>query len=114
MKLHSARGLARVGAIVAILLGVLPVSAGVAQAQAPPQRVVSLTFNDGFVSQYTHARWVQMLFHEVCFLASANYSTCMAEYRPVDSRVLNQFLVWLRTSPLPAISVKTVRQVMGA
>jgi peptidoglycan/xylan/chitin deacetylase (PgdA/CDA1 family) len=54
MKLHWRGRLARVGATCAILLGVLQAGAGV--AQAAPATVVSLTFNDAFISQYTYAR----------------------------------------------------------
>jgi peptidoglycan/xylan/chitin deacetylase (PgdA/CDA1 family) len=57
--------------------------------------------------------WVQMIFHEICYRSKANFSSCMAGYRVVDSSVLNSFLSWLRTSAPAGTSVKTVKQVMS-
>jgi peptidoglycan/xylan/chitin deacetylase (PgdA/CDA1 family) len=56
MKPRRLRNLARLGAIVALALSVLSIGVVPAAAQAAPQTVVSLTFNDAFASQYTYAR----------------------------------------------------------
>lgn len=53
---HRPKILARLEVVCALALLALTIAAGPARAQAAPQTVVSLTFNDGFVSQYTYAR----------------------------------------------------------
>jgi peptidoglycan/xylan/chitin deacetylase (PgdA/CDA1 family) len=57
--------------------------------------------------------WVQLIFHEICYPGTGNYSSCMAGYRVVDSNALTQFISWLRTSAPAGTSVKTVKQVMS-
>ena len=56
--------------------------------------------------------WVQIVFHEVCY-PGTGFNTCMAGYRTVSSSVLTQFISWMRTTPPPAASIKTVKQVMS-
>lgn len=48
--------LVRTGVVCLLLAAGLPVMAGTAQAQTAPQTVVSLTFNDSLITQYTNAR----------------------------------------------------------
>jgi peptidoglycan/xylan/chitin deacetylase (PgdA/CDA1 family) len=57
--------------------------------------------------------WVQLVFHEVCYEGSANYSSCMSGYRPVSDADLVQFLDWMKLSAPPATTVKTVAEVMS-
>jgi hypothetical protein len=54
-----------------------------------------------------------MVFHEICYAGSANYSACMSAYRPVSDTVLNDFLDWMSTSAPTATTVKSVAEVMG-
>ncbi len=63
--------------------------------------------------------WVPLTFNQVCRQGDANYSTCMASSKPVDSAVFSQFLDWLgnagQTGGAPTGTVvRTVRQAMGA
>jgi peptidoglycan/xylan/chitin deacetylase (PgdA/CDA1 family) len=53
---HRPKILGRLEVICALALLALTIGAGPARAQAAPQTVVSLTFNDAFVSQYNYAR----------------------------------------------------------
>jgi peptidoglycan/xylan/chitin deacetylase (PgdA/CDA1 family) len=63
--------------------------------------------------------WVPLVFNQVCRQGDANYSTCMASSKPIDSAVFSQFLDWLANAgqaggaPTDTV-VKTVRQTMGA
>ena len=54
------------------------------------------------------------VFHQICSQQydPANYSTCMADYGPIDFPVLNQFLDWLQNNPPPNTTIETVGQVM--
>ena len=47
--------------------------------------------------------WVTLVFHQICSQQydPANYSTCMADYGPIDFPVFNQFLDWLQNNPPP-------------
>lgn len=63
--------------------------------------------------------WVPLVFNQVCRQGDANYSTCMASSKPIDSAVFSQFLDWLaaagQSGGAPADTVvKTIRQAMGA
>ncbi|MEV8376290.1 polysaccharide deacetylase family protein [Kribbella sp. NPDC056861] len=60
--------------------------------------------------------WVPMIFHEICYQGTAKYAACMADYRPIDSVVIDQFLDWA-VAPANAsrgISIKSVAEVMGS
>ncbi|NEA30396.1 polysaccharide deacetylase family protein [Streptomyces sp. SID13031] len=57
--------------------------------------------------------WVPMLFHEICYQGTTNYAACMADYRPVDSVVISQFLDWAATQTSRGISIKSVAEVMN-
>lgn len=59
--------------------------------------------------------WVPMLFHEICYQGTSNYAACMADYRPIDAAVFNQFLDWLNAPAQTSrgISVKDVAEVMN-
>ena len=58
--------------------------------------------------------WVTLVFHQICSQQydPANYSTCMADYGPIDFPVFNQFLDWLQNNPPPNTTIETVGQVM--
>jgi peptidoglycan/xylan/chitin deacetylase (PgdA/CDA1 family) len=58
--------------------------------------------------------WVTLVFHQICSQQydPANYSTCMADYGPIDFPVFNQFLDWLQTNAPPNTTIETVGQVM--
>jgi len=65
--------------------------------------------------------WVQIVIHRVCSQTydSANYSSCLNSWRPMELDTLNGFLDWTaaagQAGGAPAGSVvRTVRQVLGA
>lgn len=65
--------------------------------------------------------WVQIVVHRVCSQTydSANYSSCLNSWRPMELDTLNGFLDWMaaagQTGGAPAGSVvQTVRQTIGA
>ena len=53
-------------------------------------------------------------FNQVCDQADPTYSTCMGTSKPIDSAVLSSFLDWLQNGAPAGVSVKTIRDVMGA
>jgi peptidoglycan/xylan/chitin deacetylase (PgdA/CDA1 family) len=57
--------------------------------------------------------WLPTLYHQVCFQGDANYSSCMAGYRPIDNATLDAFLAWLGQEGERGVSVKNVAQVMS-
>jgi peptidoglycan/xylan/chitin deacetylase (PgdA/CDA1 family) len=57
--------------------------------------------------------WVQLLFHQVCFRLSVDYSQCMAGYRPVDSAALRNFVIWLQQRASAGVRTRTVQQAMA-
>jgi peptidoglycan/xylan/chitin deacetylase (PgdA/CDA1 family) len=58
--------------------------------------------------------WLPIPFNQVCDQADSTYSSCMAGTKPIDGSVLSAFLDWLQNGAPAGVSVKTVRQVMGA
>jgi peptidoglycan/xylan/chitin deacetylase (PgdA/CDA1 family) len=70
---------------------------GVRVLGAPDNGPVTLQWMQSAVTAATNSPgggWVPMLFHRVCHRGTAEYSTCMATYRPVDAAVIDQFLTW--------------------
>jgi peptidoglycan/xylan/chitin deacetylase (PgdA/CDA1 family) len=58
--------------------------------------------------------WVPISFNDVCAQSDPNYSKCMHGYQPMDASVLSAFLDWLQDGAPAGVSVKPVRDVMGA
>jgi peptidoglycan/xylan/chitin deacetylase (PgdA/CDA1 family) len=58
--------------------------------------------------------WVPISFNDVCAQSDPNYSKCMRGYQPTDASVLSAFLDWLQDGAPAEVSVKPVRDVMGA
>jgi peptidoglycan/xylan/chitin deacetylase (PgdA/CDA1 family) len=63
--------------------------------------------------------WVPFVFHEICSQAydSANYSSCLTSWAPVELDTFNAFLDWLQNAGQPGgapagTSVQTVRDVI--
>ena len=64
--------------------------------------------------------WVQLVFHQVCSQTydPANYSSCIADWGPVELSTFNSFLDWLQNSGQPGgaparTQVETVSQVIN-
>jgi peptidoglycan/xylan/chitin deacetylase (PgdA/CDA1 family) len=57
--------------------------------------------------------WVVLVFHEICSSSSSDYATCMGSYKPVQDTTFTAFLDWLKNTPPPNTSVKTVAEVMS-
>ena len=57
--------------------------------------------------------WLPTLFHQICYVGTPEYGTCMAGYRPIDDQTIDAFLGWIESQPERNISVKTVADVMG-
>ena len=57
--------------------------------------------------------WLPLIFHAVCYQGTADYRSCMAGYRPVDSRVVDAFLGWLARQKGRGIRVLDMAEVMG-
>src|SRR5262249_29854674 len=57
--------------------------------------------------------WLPIPFNQVCDANDPNYASCMASSKPIDDTVLSAFLDWLQNGAPAAVSVKTVRAVMG-
>ncbi|MDQ1482685.1 MAG: hypothetical protein QOF35_761, partial [Actinomycetota bacterium] len=58
--------------------------------------------------------WLPLSFNQVCDQADSTYSTCMGSSKPIDDTVLSAFLDWLQNGAPAGVTVKTVRDVMGA
>jgi peptidoglycan/xylan/chitin deacetylase (PgdA/CDA1 family) len=64
--------------------------------------------------------WVQIVIHRVCSQTydSANYSRCLASWRPIELDTLNGFLDWMQNAGQPGGApagavLQTVRQTIG-
>ena len=64
--------------------------------------------------------WVPLVFHQVCSQTfdPAEYSTCIADYGPIELDTLNAFLDWLNTAGQPGgaparTTVQTVSQLIN-
>lgn len=58
--------------------------------------------------------WLPLSFNQVCDQADSTYSTCIGGSKPIDDTVLSAFLDWLKNGAPAGVTVKTVREVMGA
>ncbi len=57
--------------------------------------------------------WLPTLFHQICYVGTSVYDTCMAGYRPVSDATIDAFLSWIESQADRNISVRTVADVMG-
>jgi len=82
-------------------------------ANGPAGAITLTQLQNAVTAAATHAGgWLPIAFNQVCHQGDPTYSTCMGTTKPIDDAVLAAFLSWLRTQP--DVSVKTVRNVMGA
>jgi hypothetical protein len=57
--------------------------------------------------------WVQLVFHEVCYMADPSYASCMDSYRPVDDATMSAFLDWLQSGAPAGVRVRDVAEVVA-
>jgi peptidoglycan/xylan/chitin deacetylase (PgdA/CDA1 family) len=57
--------------------------------------------------------WMQLIFHEICYPGSANFSNCMNDYRSISATTLSTFLDWLENEAPAGTTVASVAEVMG-
>jgi peptidoglycan/xylan/chitin deacetylase (PgdA/CDA1 family) len=57
--------------------------------------------------------WLPTLFHQICYVGTPSYDTCMGGYRPVSDETIDTFLTWIGNQSDRNISVRTVADVMG-
>jgi peptidoglycan/xylan/chitin deacetylase (PgdA/CDA1 family)/major membrane immunogen (membrane-anchored lipoprotein) len=82
------------------------------RAETTPLQLSDLT--TGVEAAANHGGgWLPLVFHEVCYQGTSDYSSCMQSYKPIDSQVLSDFLDYLSTSAPTGTSVKDVAEVLG-